>query len=60
MGAVHALPSEAACEVDVHDVKAARAEAEVVRLHVDDHIVALLARADQADIGDRSAALAGE
>ncbi len=40
VGARHALPPQTAREVDVHDVKATRAEAEVARLHVDDHIVA--------------------
>ena len=35
------------------DVKAARAQAEVARLHVDDHLVAHLGGADERHIGDR-------
>ena len=38
------VAAQAAREVDVDDVKAARAQAEVERLHVDDHLVAHLAR----------------
>ncbi len=47
---VHALglgPVEPAAEVDVDDVEAARAEPEVARLRVDDHLVADLDLPDQ-------------
>ena len=37
----------------MHDVKAARAQAEVERLHVDHDLSADLAAAHQAGVGDR-------
>ena len=40
------------------DVKAARAEAEVERLGVDDHLVADLSHADERDIRARRASVA--
>src|SRR6202034_3492994 len=45
-------------EVDVDDVKAARAETEVERLGVDDHLIARLCPADERDIGKRRAGAA--
>ncbi len=50
-----AAGGEPAREVDVDDVKAARAEPEIERLHVDDDLIAHLGGADERDIGDRRA-----
>ena len=47
-------------EVDVDDVEAARAEPEVARLGVDDHLVADLDLADQRRVGPRTAPLAAD
>ena len=52
------LAAEAARQVDVDDVEAARPEPELDGLDVDDHLVAGLRRADEADVGDRRAAVA--
>ena len=45
-------PGEAAGEVRVDDVEPARTQAEVQRLHVDDHLVARLCRTHQRQVGD--------
>ena len=57
MRARRAEAVEAAREVDVDDVRAARAEAELDRLDVDDDLVADLGRTDEPDVGDRRAPL---
>ena len=51
-------PLEPAGEVDVDDVEAARAQAEVERLDVDDDLVALAHLAEQAGVGPGRAPLA--
>jgi hypothetical protein len=58
MGARRSEAVEAAREVDVDDVRAARAEPQLDRFDVDDELVARLRRADEPDVGDRRAAVA--
>ena len=55
-----ALAVQAAAEVHVDDVRAARAEPQLDGFDVHDELVAGLRRADKAEVRDRSAALAAD
>ena len=47
------VAGKSACEIDMHDVEPARAQAEIERLRVDHHLISRLGGADERDIGDR-------